>query len=75
MRELLFLLLFGMASCGDPCNCEFLSADPFNSSLVPNGCGCSVGNIYVPDMSADSEADTGNEVTGTKDLLTGHKVK
>jgi hypothetical protein len=26
-------------------------------------------------MSADSEADTGNEVTGTKDLPTGHKVK
>jgi len=26
-------------------------------------------------MSADSEADTGNEVTGTKDLPTGHKIK
>ena len=75
MRELLFLLLFGMASCGDPCDCGFLSNDPFNSSTMPSGCGCSVGNIYVPDMSADSEADTGNEVTGTKDLPTGHKVK
>ena len=64
-----------MASCGDPCNCEFLSDDPFNSSPVPNGCGCSVGKIYVPDMSADSGVDAGSEVTGTTDLPTGHKVK
>tara|TARA_R110000824_G_scaffold343291_1_gene529916 strand:- start:52 stop:279 length:228 start_codon:yes stop_codon:yes gene_type:complete len=75
MRELLFLLLFGMASCGDPCNCEFLSDDPFNSSTVPNGCGCSVGKIYVPDMAADSGVGAASEVTGTKDLPTGHKVK
>ena len=75
MRELLFLLLFGMASCGDPCNCEFLSDDPFNSSPVPNGCGCSVGKIYVPDMASASEADAGNEVKNTIDIQSKHKVK
>ena len=75
MRELLFLLLFGMASCGDPCDCGFLSNDPFNSSTMPSGCGCSVENIYVPDMSADSGVDADNKDMGTIDIQSKHKVK
>ena len=42
---------------------------------MPNGCGCSVGKIYVPDMAADSEADADNEVKSTIDIQSKHKVK
>ena len=73
MRESLFIFLFLLASCGDPCNCDNLSIDPFNSSPLPNGCGCSVGKIYVPDIGVD----IAEEVTGTKaaDIQPFHKVK
>ena len=75
MRELLFLFLFGMASCGDPCNCDNLSTDPFNSSTMPSGCGCIGGKIFVPDIGTDAKGDIGSEVKSTTDLQTGHKVK
>ena len=73
MRELLFLFLFLLASCGDPCNCENMGIDPFNSSPLPSGCGCSVGKIYVPDIGVD----IAEEVTGTKaaDISAPHKIK
>ena len=73
MRKFLFLFLFLLASCGDPCNCDNLSIDPFNSSPLPSGCGCSVGKIYVPDIGVDIAAD----VTPTKgvDIHRAHKVK
>ena len=75
MKELLFLFLFGVASCGAACDCEFLSNDPFNSSTLPNGCGCSGGKIFVPDIGTDAKGDIGADVMGTTDLQTGHKVK
>ena len=73
MRELLFLFLFLLASCGDPCNCENMGIDPFNSSPLPSGCGCSVGKVYVPDIGVD----IAEEVTGTKaaDISAPHKLK
>ena len=73
MRELLFLFLFLLASCGDPCDCENMGIDPFNSSPLPSGCGCSVGKIYVPDIGVD----IAEEVTGTKaaDVSAPHKLK
>ncbi len=73
MRELLFLFLFLLASCGDPCNCENVGIDPFNSSPLPSGCGCSAGKIYVPDIGVD----IAKEVTGTKaaDIQPLHRVK
>ena len=71
MRELLFLFLFLLASCGDPCNCENVGIDPFNSSPLPSGCGCSVGKIYVPDIGVD----IGNDVTPTADIQPFHNVK
>ena len=73
MRKFLFLFIFLLASCGDPCNCDDLSTDPFNSSTLPNGCGCSVGKIYVPDIGVD----IAEEVTGTKAADAGapHKLK
>ena len=73
VKELLFLFLFLLASCGDGCNCNNLSIDPFNSSPQPNGCGCSVGKIYVPDIGVDITADA----TPTKgaDMHNPHKVK
>ena len=73
MKELLFLFLFGIASCGDACDCEFLSNDPFNSSTMPSGCGCSAAQVYVPDIG--TEGDVGADVKGTTDLQKGHKVK
>ena len=71
MRKFLFLFL--LASCGDPCDCENMGIDPFNSSPLPNGCGCSVGKIYVPDIGVD----IAKEVTGTKaaDIYAVHKIK
>jgi len=47
--------------------------DPFNSSTLPSGCGCSVGKVYVPDLGAD----IAEEVTGTKtaDIYAAHKIK
>ena len=75
MRELLFLFLFLLASCGNPCSCEFLSNDPFSSSPLPNGCACSPGKVYVPDIGTDAGVDIGVEVTATTDLQKGHKVK
>ena len=76
MRGLIFLFLFGLVSCGDPCSCDFLSNDPFNSSPLPNGCGCLVEKVYVPGIGTDADGvDTGAEVTGTTDLQKGHKVK
>ena len=73
MRKFLFIFIFLLASGGDPCNCDNLSIDPFNSSPLPNGCGCSVGKIYVPDISVD----IAEEVTGTKaaDISAPHKLK
>ena len=72
MKRLLNIL-FLLASCGDPCNCDDLSIDPFNSSPLPSGCGCSAGKIYVPDIGAD----IAEEVTKTKatDIQPFHKVK
>ena len=73
MREFLFLFLFFLASCGNPCDCDNMGVDPFNSSPLPNGCGCSVGKIYVPDIGVD----IAGEVTGTKaaDISAPHKLK
>ena len=73
MRKFLFLFIFLLASCGDPCNCDNLSIDPFNSATLPSGCGCSVGKIYVPDLGVD----IAEEVTGTKaaDIHAPHKLK
>ena len=73
MKEFLFLFLFLLASCGNPCDCENMGIDPFNSSPLPNGCGCSVGKIYVPDIGVD----IAEEVTGTKaaDISAPHKLK
>ena len=73
MRKFLFIFLFLLASCGDPCSCDDLSTDPFNSSTLPNGCGCSVGKIYVPDIGVD----IAEEVTPTKspDASRAHKIK
>tara|TARA_R110000824_G_scaffold224763_1_gene412436 strand:+ start:471 stop:698 length:228 start_codon:yes stop_codon:yes gene_type:complete len=75
MKKLLLIFLLALASCGEPCSCEYLNNDPFNSSTMPNGCGCSAGKIYVPDMAADSEVDAGNEVKSTIDIQSKHKVK
>ena len=75
MKKLIFIFLLALASCGDPCNCEFLSNDPFSSPTMPNGCGCSVGKIYVPDMAAGGEADADSEVKSTIDIQSKHKVK
>ena len=75
MKKLLFIFLLVLASCGDPCNCEFLSNDPFNSPTMPNGCGCSVGKIYVPDMASDGGVDADNKDMGTIDIQSKHKVK
>ena len=75
MKKLLFIFLLVFASCGDPCNCEFLSNDPFNSPTTPYGCGCSVGKIYVPDMAADGGVDADNKDMGTIDIQSKHKVK
>ena len=75
MKKLLLIFLLALASCGEPCSCEYLNNDPFNSSTMPNGCGCSVGKIYVPDMASASEADAGNEVKNTIDIQSKHKVK
>ena len=73
MRKFLFIFLFLLASCGDPCDCENMGIDPFNSSPLPGGCGCSVGKIYVPDIGVD----IAEEVTGTKtaDISAPHKLK
>jgi hypothetical protein len=73
MKKLLITLVLMLASCGDPCNCDNINIDPFNSSPLPNGCGCSVGKIYVPDLGVD----IAEEVTGTKaaDMHTAHKIK
>ena len=73
MKKFIFLFLFLLASCGDPCDCENMGTDPFNSSTLPSGCGCSVGKIYVPDIGAD----IAEEVTGTKtaDIYAVHKIK
>ena len=73
MRKFLFLFIFLLASCGDPCNCDNLSIDPFNSATLPSGCGCSVGKIYVPDIGVD----IAEEATGTKaaDAYAAHKLK
>ena len=73
MKKFIFLFLFLLASCGNPCDCDNLSIDPFNSSPLPSGCGCSVGKIYVPDISVDVPA----EVTPTKkpDVHTTHTTK
>tara|TARA_Y100000034_G_C6716991_1_gene317015 strand:- start:91 stop:318 length:228 start_codon:yes stop_codon:yes gene_type:complete len=75
MKKLLLIFVLMLASCGDACNCEYLSGDPFNSSTLPNGCGCSVVKLYVPDITSDIGADVGAEVKNTTDLSTGHKVK
>ena len=75
MKKLLLIFLLALASCGEPCSCEYLNNDPFNSSTMPNGCGCTAGKIYVPDMASDSEADAGNEVKSTIDIQSKHKVK
>jgi len=50
-----------------------MGIDPFNSSPLPSGCGCSVGKIYVPDIGVD----IAEEVTGTKtaDISAPHKLK
>ena len=73
MKKLIFIFLFLLASCGDPCDCENMGIDPFNSSPLPSGCGCSVGKIYVPDIGVD----IAEEVTGTKaaDISAPHKLK
>ena len=73
MKKFIFLFLFLLASCGDPCDCDNLSIDPFNSPTLPGGCGCSVGKIYVPDIGVD----IAEEVTGTKvaDIYAPHKLK
>ena len=73
MRQFLFLFLFLLASCGSPCNCDNLSIDPFNSSPLPNGCGCSAGKIYVPDIGVDIAADA--TPTKSADIHSAHKVK
>ena len=72
MKQLLFLFLFLLASCGNPCSCESLSTDPFNLSTLPSGCGCSVGKVNVPDLGVD----IAEEVTGTKaaDIYAAHKI-
>jgi len=75
MKKLLFVFALMLASCGDACNCEYLSSDPFNSSTLPNGCGCTVGKMYVPDMAAASEADADNDVKSAIDIQSKHKVK
>jgi hypothetical protein len=73
MREFIFIFIFLLASCENPCNCESLSIDPFNSSPLPSGCGCSVEKMYVPDIGVD----IAEEVTGTKttDIYAAHKLK
>ena len=73
MKKFIFLFLFLLASCGNPCDCDNLSIDPFNSPTLPGGCGCSVGKIYVPDIGVD----IAEEVTGTKaaDISAPHKLK
>ena len=73
MKKFIFLFLFLLASCGNPCSCESLSDDPFNSSTLPSGCGCSVGKVYMPDLGVD----IAEEVTGTKaaDIYAAHKLK
>ena len=73
LKKSIFLFLFLLASCGNPCNCESLSTDPFNSPTLPSGCGCSVGKIYVPDIGVDIS----KEITGTKaaDIYATHKLK
>ena len=75
MRKFLFIFLFLLASCGDPCNCDDLNTDPFNSSTLASGCGCSAGKIYVPDMAADCGADDDSKDMGTIDIQSKHKVK
>ena len=73
LKKFIFIFLFLLAGCGDPCNCDNLSTDPFNLSTLPNGCGCSVGKIYVPDVGVDIS----KEITGTNtaDVYAGHKLK
>ena len=73
MRKFLFIFLFLLASCGNPCSCESLSDDPFNLSTLPSGCGCSVGKVYMLDLGVD----IAEEVTATKaaDIYAAHKLK
>ena len=73
MKKFIFLFLFLLASCGNPCSCESLSDDPFGLSTLPSGCGCSVGEVYMPDLGVD----IAEEVTGTKaaDIYAAHKLK
>ena len=73
MKKFLLLFLFLFSSCGDPCNCDNLSIDPFNSSTLPNGCGCSVGKVYVPDIGVDMAADA--TLTKSADIHAAHKIK
>ena len=75
MKKLLFLFLLGVASCGDPCNCDYPNTDPFNPNSLPKGCACSVGKIYAPFIGTDIGVDIGAEVTSTTDLQKTHKVK
>ena len=72
MKKLLFVFALIFTSCGDPCSCEYLSSDPFNSSTLPHGCGCLVEKLHVPDIGVD----IAEEVTGTKaaDIYAAHKL-
>jgi len=73
VKKFLFLFLFLLVSCGDPCSCENLGIDPFDPSPIPSGCTCPVVKVYAPDIGVDIAAD----VTPTKgaDVHTPHRVK
>jgi len=73
MKKLLIILTLILASCGGPCSCENIKVDPFNSTQLPVGCGCSVAKLYVPDIGVDIAEET--TVTKAADIYAFHKVK